>query len=96
RFDPGATPEERQRLLAALRAIRTDAGVIIPKGMEIELLEAARSGTGDYKTLHDTMDETIAKAILGQTMTTDNGSSKSQAEVHMEVRQDIVKADADL
>ncbi|MFX5157705.1 DUF935 family protein, partial [Acinetobacter baumannii] len=72
------------------------AGVIIPKGMEIELLEAARSGTGDYKTLHDTMDETIAKAILGQTMTTDNGSSKSQAEVHMEVRQDIVKADADL
>ena len=96
RFDAGATAEERQRLLAALRAIRTDAGVIVPKGMEIDLLEAARSGTADYKTLHDTMDETIAKAILGQTMTTENGSSKAQAEVHMDVRQDIVKADADL
>lgn len=84
------------KLLAALSAIRTDSAVAIPEGMTVELLEAARSGTADYKVLHDTMDETISKAILGQTMTTDNGSSKSQAEVHMDVRQDIVKADADL
>lgn len=64
--------------------------------MTADLLEAARSGTADYKAVHDTMDEAIAKAILGQTMTTENGSSQSQAEVHMDVRQDIVKADADL
>ena len=42
------------------------------------------------------MDEAIAKVILGQTMTTENGSSRAQAEVHLSVRQDIVEADADL
>lgn len=91
-----ATSGEVNKLLQALAAIRTDSAIAIPDGMTADLLEAARSGTADYKVLHDTMDEAIAKAILGQTMTTDNGSSKSQAEVHMDVRQDIVKADADL
>lgn len=93
---PNAGPAEVNKLLAALSAIRTDSAIALPEGMTAELLEAARSGTADYKVLHDTMDEAISKAIVGQTMTTDNGSSKSQADVHMEVRQDIVKADADL
>lgn len=96
KYDTAATDLERQRLLAAVGSIQTDAGIIMPKDMEIDLLEAARNGTGDYKTLHDTMDETIAKAVLGQSMTTEDGSSRSQAEVHLGVRQDIVKADADL
>lgn len=96
KFPVGATSAERSMLLGAIRAIRNSSGVILPQGMEIDLLEAARSGSADYKELHDTMDEAIAKAIIGQTMTTDNGSSQAQAKVHMEVRQDIVKADADL
>jgi phage gp29-like protein len=95
-FPVGATPAERAMLLGAIRAIRSSSGVILPQGMKIDLLEAKRSGSVDYKALHDTMDEAIAKAIVGQTMTTDNGSSQAQAKVHMEVRQDIVKADADL
>jgi phage gp29-like protein len=95
-YPPNATVDEKNRLLQALAAIRTDSAVIYPEGMTADLLEASRSGTADYQVLHNTMDEAIAKAILGQTMTTDNGSSKSQAEVHMDVRQDIVKADADL
>lgn len=96
RYDAGATPTEISRLLAALAAIQTDGAIAVPKGIEVDLLEAARAGTGDYKTLHDTMDATIAKIVLGQTMTSDNGSSRSQAEVHHDVRQDIIKADADL
>lgn len=96
KYGPNATPEERRKLLAAVEAIQTDAGVILPEGMAIELLEAARSGSVDYKSLHDTMDETIAKVVLGQTMTTENGASLSQAKVHLQVRADLVKADADL
>jgi phage gp29-like protein len=96
KFPANASDAEIMKLLGAIRAIRTDSGVAIPQGMEIDLLEAARSGAADYEALHDKMDEAIAKAILGQTMTTDNGSSQAQADVHMEVRQDIVKADADL
>lgn len=96
KYDNAASQAERARLLAAIQAIQTDAGIIMPRDMEVSLLEAAKSGTADYKTLHDTMDETIAKIVLGQTMTSEDGSSKSQAEVHHDVRQDIVKADADL
>ena len=98
KYDPNSTIPERAKLLAATQAIQTDAGVIIPESMTIELLEAARSGTADYKTMHDTMDDTIAKAVLGQSMTSQKGSSGglAQAKVHHEVRQDIVKADADL
>lgn len=95
-YPAGAQKETINTLLQALAAIRTDSAIALPEGMKAELLEAARGGSADYKVVHDTMDSAIAKAILGQTMTTENGSSKSQAEVHMDVRQDIVKADADL
>lgn len=87
---------QRQRLLAALRAIRTDSGVALPEGMAITLLEASRSGTPDYETLHRVMCDVQAQVIVGQTMTSSDGSSRSQAEVHLSVRGDIVKADADL
>jgi len=87
---------ERAKLLAALRAVQTDGAVIIPDGVEVELLEAARSGADTYSSLQERMDAAIAKIVLSQTMTTDNGSSRSQAEVHSGVRDEVVKADADL
>ncbi len=40
------------------------------------------------------IDSQVSKAVLGQTMTTDNGSSKAQASVHNDVRLDILEADA--
>lgn len=95
-YPAGTTQEERTRLLQALQAIATDSAVTVPEGMQIELIEAARSGTPDYTALYDRMDLAISKVVVGQTMTTDDGSSRSQAEVHMDVRQDLVKADADL
>lgn len=94
-FPTNATDEEKKKLLAALQAITTDSGIAVPQGMLIRLLEAARSGTADYATLCDRMDAAISKVVLGQTMTTDPGASLSQAEVHMDVRQATVKADAD-
>lgn len=96
KFPGNATQSERDKLLSAVHAIQADSGIIIPDGMSLELLEAARSGTADYTTLHDRMNAAISKVVVGQTMTTDSGSSRSQAEVHMDVRQDLVKADADL
>lgn len=92
-----ATDEEKTRLLQALRAISTDSGIIIPEGMTIELLEATRSGTSEYKALQDQMDAIIQKVTLGQTASTQGtpgrlGNDKLQADV----RADIIKADADL
>ncbi len=97
RYETNATPPERAKLLQALRAIHTDSGISIPKGMEIELLEAARSGTGDYTALYDHMDRAIAKVVLGQVASTEGTPGKlGNEELQQDVRLDLVKADANL
>jgi phage gp29-like protein len=77
-------------------AIQTDSGVIVPEDFVVELIEGSRSGTVNYDTLYDRMNSAISKIILSQTMTTDNGSSQSQANVHANVKDDVVKTDSDL
>ena len=97
KYDATATPEEKTRLLQAARAIQTDSGMIMPKEMELSLLEAARSGTADYKTLQDVMDATIQKVVLGQTASTQGTPGKlGNDNLQADVRKDIIKADADL
>lgn len=89
-------PNWRATALSALRSITTDAAVLMPDDVEVEFLEATRSGTGTYDTMKDAMDSAIAKIVLSQTMTTDNGSSRSQSETHAGVRDMVVTADADM
>lgn len=96
KYRPGTPQADINKLLQALNAIATETGIAIPEGMAIELLEAARSGTGSFPELCRYMDGAIAKIVLSQTMTTDSGSSRSQAEVHADVKLEVVKADADL
>lgn len=87
---------EMNKVLQMMGAIQSDSAVAIPEDVEVELLEAVRSGSADYSVLLDRMDKAISKIILSQTMTTDNGSSRAQASVHKEVRDEVVKGDADL
>lgn len=87
---------KRDEVLAQLRSFASDTAILVPDGVEVELLEAARGGASSYETLAAAMDAALAKIILSQTMTTDNGSSRSQAEVHEGVRDLVVKSDADL
>lgn len=85
-----------KKAIEMLQQIATDAGVVVPEGVAVELLEAARSGAADYGAMHDAMNAAISKIIVGQTMTMDNGSSRAQGEVHERVAQKIVEADSDL
>jgi len=97
KYPANATPQEKQNLLDALRAIHTESGIIVPEGMDVELIEAARSGTADYATLYSTMDRAIAKVILGHTGSSESTPGKLGGEDMAEhVRGDIVKADADV
>ncbi|EKE79711.1 DUF935 domain-containing protein [Idiomarina xiamenensis] len=89
-------PEQREMALDVLDAVQADSGVLIPEDFVVELLEASRSGTADYKALEEGMNRAISKIILSQTMTTDDGSSYSQAKVHGGVKADLIKSDADL
>lgn len=97
-YPAGATKEQKDTLLAAIEAIHQETGVIIPEGMAIELLEAARSGQVSYEAMCEYMDRQISKRVLGQTLTTEVGDSGSYAasQTHEEVRDDIRTADADL
>lgn len=97
KYPAGALQAEKDKLLAALAAIQSDSGVIIPDGMSIELLEAARSGSADYTALYDRMNAAISKVILGHTGATDSTSGKLGGEdLASEVRADLIAADADL
>lgn len=89
-------PLQRQKAIEMLRQISTDAGVVIPDNVVVELLEAARTGKADYADMYDKMDKAISKILVGQTMTVDDGSSRAQAQVHAEVSETIVEADSDL
>lgn len=91
-----ATEEEKRRLLSALRAIQTDSGIIVPEGMKVELIESSRAGQVSYETFLDRMNAAIAKVTLSQTLTTDAGGGQYKADVHKHVRNEVVKADADL
>jgi phage gp29-like protein len=97
KYGRGATDDEIDTLITAISNIASDAGAVIPESMNIEFVEAAKSsggGTGVFKELADYLDGQTSKAVIGQTMTSDNGSSQAQANVHNEVRLDIVKSDA--
>jgi|SRR5690625_1520498 len=96
KYQPGTDPDEQRKLLEALAALTTDLGIVIPEGMQVEPFEAKRSGSADYQAFLERWDKAIAKINLSQTMTTDDGSSLAQGEVHMDVRDDVVKGDADL
>lgn len=98
---PSGTPEpEQSKLLSAVSSVAQESGIVIPDDMIIELLEASRSGAGDfYERMCRYMDEQISIAVLGETMTTtahSGGLGSSQSNTHNDVRLELAQADADL
>lgn len=92
----GSNEEDRQKFLKMLRSITAGGRLVVPKGVEIELIQAATDSGGSYEKFTDKIDGCIAKIVLTQTMTTDNGSSLSQSKVHERGELKLVKSDADL
>lgn len=97
KYPPNSSQSEKDDLLEALLAIQKDTGIRIPEGMQIELLEAARSGTADYTALYDRMNQAISKVTIGHTGSTDSTPGRLGGEdMADQVREDIIKADCDL
>jgi len=96
RSGPEATKDDVAKLYQAVANIGTDAAAVLPRSMEIAF-EKGLAVTGPervFETFGRYIDEQISKAVLGQTMTADSGSSQAQATVHNEVRHDIAASDA--
>ncbi|EAU40172.1 hypothetical protein FP2506_11467 [Fulvimarina pelagi HTCC2506] len=95
KYHANASDKDKRSLLRAVRDISNDAAAIIPMGMEFEFAKVeGQHGESVFGGLLDYCDKQVSKLILGQTMTSDDGSSQAQANVHNDVRLDILKADA--
>lgn len=95
KYSPKATEEDIQTLRLAVASIGSDFGAVIPESAILEIIESktTQSTSDTYEKLADFVNKEISKLILGQTMTSEEGSSYSQAQVHNVVREDIAKAD---
>ena len=96
KYSRKATKDDITTLRRAVASIGADFGAVIPEGATIEIIESKTSSENSeaYQKMATWIDKQVSKLVLGQTMTTDDGSSRAQGEVHEEVRQDIATADA--
>ena len=96
KYAPAASQDDKKILKQAVMGIGTDAAAILPESMQIEFQQVAQGASSDnFLQLVEWIDKQVAKAVLGQTATTEGtpgrlGSDDAQAEV----RQDLIAADA--
>lgn len=101
KFDPTASPEDRESLFRAIMSLGSDAAAIISKNTEIEFVEAHGRGSSQenpFMAMAEFCNREMSKAILGQTLTTDVSQATGTygaAQVHYQVRRDIIQSDAD-
>lgn len=98
RFDNTASTADKATLWRAVANIAGDCAAIIPKGMEIEFIQAPNLGAAAdlYEKRADWLDRQISKLVVGQTGTTDSkvgGLGDGGNKVHNDVREDIEIAD---
>ncbi|HHV6614011.1 TPA: DUF935 domain-containing protein [Haemophilus influenzae] len=101
KYGAGATNAEKRTLLRALAEIGHNAAGIMPESMKIELHNVANagaaSGNNPFLQMVDWCEKSIARLILGQTLTSGaDGKSSTNAlgNVHNEVRRDLMISDA--
>lgn len=82
------------RMADNLKRMGSMAYGVFQEGETIEFLESTKGDAFNvYLKLLEYCDKQISKVIVGQTMTTDNGSSRSQGEVHERIANNITESD---
>ena len=88
---------ERSRIEQMLARMSAAFYGLFSEGTDIEIKESSRGDAYNvYDRRVDRCNSEISKGLLNQTMTIDSGSSLSQSQVHLEVFQNVVDADANL
>jgi phage gp29-like protein len=98
RYNDGAPQDEQQTALDAARAVQEESVAALPKKFLIEAFEQVRPiGDAPQAFVDDFSNNEIARAILGQTLTSrgsEGGGSRALGDVHQEVRAEKIEADA--
>lgn len=88
----GFDENTRDMLFKALEMIGGNTRIAAPKGSNIQVTPNGSNGSADlYKSFTDACDRQILIAVLGNTMTTIEGSSRAQSETHMETQEQRFK-----
>lgn len=100
KYDRSTPDEEKQSLFLTLKRMVQDAIAVIPLNSDVQLIETNdKAGSADvYERIITKCEKNISKVILGQTLTTDIGSSGSYAasNTHQQVREDLIAGDVKL
>lgn len=87
-------PAQKSQLESAMANAGAMSYLVLPDGSKVEFPDINKTGSADtYERLQKAMDAGMSKLIVGQTMTTENGSSRSQGEVHERLAEKIARAD---
>lgn len=85
---------DMQRMADNLRKMGSASYAVFQEGESVEFVSSAKGdGVDVYDKLIERANSELSKLIMSQTMTTDNGSSRSQAEVHERVAEDVIESD---
>jgi phage gp29-like protein len=88
------TPTDRSNMETFLKQMGKAPYAVADIGDEIEIKESSKGDAYQvYMQFINTVNSEISKLIHGQTMTSDNGSSRSQSEVHEKTAEDYLRAD---
>lgn len=93
----GVTPDAAKRATLRETVMNAGKGVLDYNGEDMDIQESNQTSSSQNELFEGFiayLDEQITKLVLGQTMTSEDGSSRSQAEVHERTQETIFDADS--
>ena len=97
KYPAGWGQPEIDKLVDELESVQSNTSGAIQEGTEVSFLESQSRKESEFLPAIEFFDRQASKAILGQTLTTDEGQksgSYALGKVHHKVRLDLVEADA--
>ncbi len=92
------TDTDKTKIDEILEAALKDTGIRIPKGFEIEFMEALRRGDVYYDNFIERCNKEISKILLGQTLSSEEGKrgqgSYALGQTHAQTMEDYIAFDA--
>lgn len=88
KYQRGLPPEEQNAILSALQDIQNNTAVVYPGEIDVSLLGGEKQPSTAFQEAIEFHNREIARAVLGQTLTTDEGrrvGSLALGKVHLQI-----------
>lgn len=88
KYQRGLSADEQNRILSALQDIQNNTAVVYPSEIEVSLLGGHKEPSTGFQEAIEFHNREIARAVLGQTLTTDEGrrvGSLALGKVHLQI-----------